>query len=115
MGHSTMHPKACDRKDGNKGRFGSKDYAYEELIAELTAVFAAAYLGCDLGDDEGEHAKNHAAYLQSWLKKLKSDTSYIYRAAAEASKACDYIIDRLVSAHHEYTRDHTAESEPKAA
>lgn len=115
MGHSTMHPKACDRKDGNKGRFGSKDYAYEELIAELTAVFAAAYLGCDLGDDEGEHAKNHAAYLQSWLKKLKSDTSYIYRAAAEASKACDYIIDRLVSAHPEYTRDHTAESEPKAA
>lgn len=105
MGHSTMHPTACDRQEGRGNRKGSEKYAYEELVAELTAVFSAAYLGLDLGDAGDAYRENHAAYLKSWLKKLKSDTSYIYRAAADASKACDYIIDRLTAAHPEYTRD----------
>ena len=116
MGHSTMHPTACDRTEARGNRHGSEKYAYEELVAELTAVFSAAYLGLDLGDDFDAHRENHAAYLKSWLTKLKSDTSYIYRAAAEASKACDYIIDRLTTAHPEYTRDDDViVDEPKAA
>lgn len=104
MGHSTMHPDACNRTAG--GRFGSSDYAFEELIAELTALFTASYLCVDLPtEDEDEHKRNHAAYLQSWLKALNNDTSYIYRAAAKAADASDYIIGRLTKAHPEYIRD----------
>lgn len=113
MGHSTGHRSVFDRKGGK--RKGDADYAYEELIAELTAVFCAAYLGCDLGEDFATHRENHTAYIKSWLKSLRNDTSYVYRAAAEASKACDYIIDRLTQDHPEYKRDHTDETVKQAA
>lgn len=118
MGHSTGHHSALNRDfDGKKG---SRGYAYEELIAELTAVFAASYLGIDLGDDYPTHFESHAAYLKNWLKALRNDVKYLYDAAAQASKACDYIIDRLIGVHPEYERttdtiDVPEASEPKAA
>ncbi len=103
MGHSTGHESALNRNVCN--RFGTKDYAFEELIAELTSVFTASYLNAELAaDDADKHKKNHAAYLQSWLKKLQSDPDYLYKAAASAAKASDYIIKRLVDAHPEYER-----------
>lgn len=103
MTHSTGHPTALDRSMG--GRFGSSDYAYEELIAELGSVFVASYLSEGIApEDDDKHKKNHAAYLQSWLKKLHDDPDYLYKAAAQASKASDYIIDRLVKVHPEYKR-----------
>ena len=42
----------------------------------------------------GEHIDNHAAYVQSWLKALKSDKRHIFRAAAEAQRACDWIMEQ---------------------
>lgn len=117
MGHSTMHPDACKRTEF--GRFGSKNYAFEELIAELTAVFTASYLCVDLPkEDDDEHRRNHAAYLQSWLKALNDNPDYLYRAAAKAADASDYIIDRLTKAYPQYERTiETLEvpEEPKAA
>lgn len=109
MGHSTSHATACDRKLG--GKFGSDEYAFEELIAELTSVFVLSYTGADIvpEDGDGDEAmqrrhENHAAYLKSWLRNFKSDTTYLFRAATKASAAADYIIERLVSAHPEYER-----------
>lgn len=116
MGHSTGHERALNRT--MTGRFGSKGYAFEELIAELTAVFTASYLNTELAaDDEDKCKRNHAAYLQSWLKKLQSDPDYLYKAAAGAAKASDFIIERLVRSHPEYERKtETMEMpQPKAA
>lgn len=36
--------------------------------------------------------ENAAAYIQGWLKKLKDDKQFIFKAAAEAQKAVDYIV-----------------------
>ena len=92
MTHSTMKPL----KRTAEGRFGSDDYAYEELIAELGSTFVCCELGVHrTAELEGdENFKNHAAYLKSWLKNFRSDTDYLFKAASAASKAATYIIDR---------------------
>jgi antirestriction protein ArdC len=36
---------------------------------------------------------NHASYLQSWIGVLKQDRREIFRAAAEAQRIADYILD----------------------
>ncbi|WP_272669702.1 ArdC family protein [Providencia sp. PROV178] len=71
-----------------KGKFGSEDYAFEELIAELGSAFLMADLGVS-GDVQ------HENYIASWLKALKNDKRYIFRAASAASKAHCYLMDKL--------------------
>lgn len=71
-----------------KGKFGSADYAEEELVAELGSAFLMADLGID-----GE--VQHESYIASWLKALKNDKRYIFKAASAASKAHSYLMDKL--------------------
>ena len=35
--------------------------------------------------------KDQAAYIQNWIQVLKNDKNEVFRAAADASKACDYL------------------------
>ena len=63
-----------------------KARAEEELVAELGAAFISAELGLT-----PDHLDDHAAYLSSWLKSLKSDKRYIFRAAADAQRAADWV------------------------
>ncbi len=71
-----------------KGKFGSADYAEEELVAELGSAFLMADLGI-----EGE--VQHESYIASWLKALKNDKHYIYKAVSAASKAHRYLMDKI--------------------
>ena len=71
-----------------KGKFGSKDYAFEELIAELGSAFLMADLGI-VGEVQ------HESYIASWLKALKNDKRYIFKAASAASKAHRYLMDKI--------------------
>ncbi|HEE0106761.1 TPA: DUF1738 domain-containing protein [Citrobacter gillenii] len=70
-----------------KGKFGSEDYAFEELIAELGSAFLMADLGI-VGEVQ------HESYIASWLKALKNDKRYICKAASAASKAHRYLLDK---------------------
>ncbi|BAP87301.1 putative uncharacterized protein [Burkholderiales bacterium GJ-E10] len=87
IGHATGAEKRLNREGitGNH-RFGSEGYAKEELRAELFSVFMAAQTG--IPHDETQHK----AYIQSWAEALKQDKNEIFRAAAEASKAVDYVL-----------------------
>lgn len=69
-----------------RGRFGSEGYAFEELIAELGSAFLMADLGV-VGEVQ------HESYIASWLKSLKDDKRYIFKAASAASKAHRYLMD----------------------
>jgi len=82
--HWSGHPSRLARD--LKGRFGSESYAAEELIAELGAAFIAADLG--LSPDPREE---NAAYIDNWLKILKSDNRAIFTAASHAQRAADYM------------------------
>ncbi|MGR5465533.1 zincin-like metallopeptidase domain-containing protein, partial [Photobacterium damselae] len=67
-----------------KGKFGSKDYAFEELVAELGAAFCCADLGV-FGDVQ------HESYIASWLTALQNDKKYIFKAASLACKAHQFL------------------------
>jgi antirestriction protein ArdC len=75
-----------DRQFGK--RFGDKEYAFEELVAEMGAAFAMARLGIAV-----EPREDHASYLASWLKVLRQDKRAIFTAASKAQAACDYLFD----------------------
>lgn len=53
----------------------------------------AAFL-CGVAGIDNETVDNSAAYIQSWLMKLKNDTRLIILAAAQAQKAADYILGK---------------------
>jgi antirestriction protein ArdC len=67
------------------GSFGSKKYAFEELIAEISAAYLCAFLNIT-------PTVRHADYIGSWLEVLREDNRAIVRAASAASKAADYIL-----------------------
>jgi antirestriction protein ArdC len=81
-GHATGHKSLLDRN--LSGRFGSKDYAAEELIAEMTSAFLMQQLGI-----EKQACPEHAKYINNWLTKLRDDKKYVFKAATAASKAVD--------------------------
>jgi len=87
MLHEHIHwTGSKDRLDRlTKCGFGSHDYAFEELVAELGAAFSCAALGIE------SDIENHASYLANWLEKLREDKRYIFRAAAKASKAVKFL------------------------
>lgn len=76
---------AAHRLDRTKGkRFADPAYAFEELVAEMGAAFLCQDYGI-----QGE--LRHAGYIQSWLKACRDDSRAIFKAAALAQKAADYI------------------------
>jgi antirestriction protein ArdC len=89
--HWSGHKTRLDRQQLN--RFGSKDYAFEELVAEIGAAFVGARLGI-----VGEHIDNHAAYLASWLKALRDDKRAIFKAASLAQAAADLVLANAAGA-----------------
>lgn len=87
--HATGHASRLDRNLVNS--FGSKDYAREELIAEMGSAFLCAALGI-------VPTVRHADYIGSWLEVLREDNRAIFRAAGAASKAADWLLSRLPDA-----------------
>jgi antirestriction protein ArdC len=69
--------------------FGSPVYSKEELCAEL----GAAYLCAEAGISNAV-ILNQAAYVAGWLRKFRDDRKLIVHAAAQAQKACDYVLNR---------------------
>lgn len=87
--HSTGHSTRLARPSiiEPKG-FGSELYSEEELVAELGASFLSNIAGID----NDSLFQNSASYVQGWLSKLKDDKQLVFKAAADAQKAVDYII-----------------------
>jgi antirestriction protein ArdC len=82
--HATGAKHRLDRKKPK--RFADKDYAYEELVAELGAAFLCSKFGVTTIEKP-----NHASYIQNWLTALRDNKTFIFTAASEASKAVDYL------------------------
>lgn len=90
--HATGHVSRLARNILNP--FGSKDYAREELVAEMGSAFLCAALGIT-------PTVRHADYLASWLAVLREDNRAIFRAASQASKAADWLLARHAQARRE--------------
>jgi antirestriction protein ArdC len=88
LAHWSGHPDRLNRQTLNESyRFGDPNYAKEELRAELTSVFLAAERGIP------HNPEQHAAYVHSWIKALSEDKNEIFRAAKDAHRAADYLLD----------------------
>lgn len=87
--HSTGHPDRLNRYNPTDISFGSKNYSKEELVAEI----GAAALCNQLQLESPDSFTNSAAYIQTWLKKLKDDKTLIISAAAAAEKAVKMILN----------------------
>jgi antirestriction protein ArdC len=80
--HATGHKSRLDRL--TPARFGSENYAYEELVAELGAAMLCCKLGIN-GD------LRHAGYIGNWLQALRNDKKFILSASAKAQAAMDWL------------------------
>jgi len=87
--HWTGAKGRCERDGIAKfDHFGSEQYAFEELVAEIGSAFVCALLGID-----AEPRPDHAQYLHNWLSVLRHDPKALYRAASQAQKAVDFLLD----------------------
>lgn len=99
--HCSGDPQHLNRDMG--GRFGSKKYAKEELIAEWGATYLSAEAGIMWFTN-----KNHAEYLKNWNRVLtiaEDDNRFIMRAASAAQKAADYVLARGNEGEPAYLKD----------
>jgi len=83
--HATGHEKRLDRK--NKFDEHKKSYAFEELIAETGSILFGKHFKI-----EKTVRPNHAQYLNSWIKALENDFSFLTSAIAQASRAFEYYV-----------------------
>lgn len=83
LGHWSGHPTRLARD--LTGRFGSEQYAKEELRAELASMMVGERLG--IGHDPGQHV----AYIGHWIKLLKEHPKEILVAAKDADAICTYL------------------------
>lgn len=108
--HASGHMKRLARPHMH-ARFGSAEYAREELRAELASAFSQGDLGLpSLGPTM---IQSHSSYLASWLEVLRNDKSEIFKAAADAQRICDYLSERALNAQPRGNPDATPELEPE--
>ncbi len=98
LGHATGHASRLGRD--LSGSFGTRKYAFEELVAEMNAAFCCASLGI-------VPTVRHADYIGSWLEVLREDNRAIVRAASQASKAADWLLGFLPKANATAESDET--------
>jgi antirestriction protein ArdC len=93
LAHSTGHPSRVGR-DGieNVNSFASESYSKEELIAEMSSAFL-----CGVSGISPAVIGQSAAYLQSWISKLKGDSRLLVSAASSAQKATDFILGKSLA------------------
>lgn len=106
LSHWTGHSTRLNRSFGSKN---TPEYAFEELIAELSASFLCARFGVD------SQLENSASYIQSWLQALKNDKSYIFKAASEARKSAEYLLDLIGLSLNDENADLDLKQDTKAA
>lgn len=102
--HSTGHASRLARKGVvDPSRFASHDYSFEELIAECGAAFL-----CAEGGISPTTIENSAAYLGSWMKKLRDEPRWIVEAAGHASRAADFVLGGTAKVKAEASEDEAA-------
>jgi antirestriction protein ArdC len=79
IAHATKHKSRLNRDE--------KNYAFEELIAELSSMYLSVHFGISFGP-----TKDNATYLNSWIEALGNDESFIWKASTKAMKIVNYVL-----------------------
>jgi len=84
LGHWSGHESRLDRPMNDK--FGTPDYAREELRAEIASLMIGSEL--NIGHDFGQHA----AYVDNWIEVLEKEPNEVFKASADAQKIFDFVL-----------------------
>ena len=87
--HSTGHVSRLNRSGLKHPSYGTCEYSYEELIAELGSSMLLHTVG--LGSEN--ELDQSSAYIAGWLSVLKTDSRAIVRASKEAQRAVEFILE----------------------
>ena len=88
LAHEMTHSTGAENQLGRlkPTSFGSKEYAREELVAELSAALVAHRYGMT------KHLKeDSASYLKSWLNSLKESPEFLKTTLVDVKKASGMI------------------------
>ena len=96
--HSTGNIKRLNRNMINDNK---KDYAREELIAEISSSFLMQKLNVD---SKAEHFDNHKTYIKSWIEILEDKPNELFKAINESNKVVDYINNHCRNKEKGYER-----------
>lgn len=88
LAHWSGHERRLNRI--TPSAFGSPEYAFEELVAELAAAFLCARVGLDV-------VSQSASYLQGWAKACREHTNLLPRAASAAQAAANFLTEAPAS------------------
>ena len=86
LSHSTGHPTRLNRPQ--TGMFGTTQYAYEELVAEMCSCFVGFGLQAEA---DSRHIENHKAYVQSWIQAIREKPEILTKAIRDAQGAANYM------------------------
>lgn len=89
VGHSTGHETRLNRD--LSGKFGSDDYATEELRAEIASLFLEQDLEIQVSE---KHIENNSQYIKAWHDKISEDPNILFTAIADADKIAKYIVEK---------------------
>lgn len=89
IGHSTGHEKRLNRN--LDGKFGSAEYAEEELRAEIASMFLEQDLGVAASD---KHIENNSAYIGAWKSKIREDPNVLFKAIADAERMTKFVMSK---------------------
>lgn len=89
VGHSTGHESRLNRD--LSGKFGTADYAVEELRAEIASLFLEQDLEIQVTE---KHIENNSQYIKAWHDKISEDPNVLFTAIADADKIARYIVEK---------------------
>ncbi len=101
LSHASGSPKRLDRP--NQNEFGSPEYAFEELIAEITSVFMAARIPGVI--TTAPSFENNEAYVAGWIQAIEDRPEALMDAIRSAQKAAEYMdnaLDRETERRHKF-------------
>ncbi len=92
LGHELTHWTGSTKRLDRINKYNNRTaYAFEELVAEIGACILGVKLGIE------PDLNQSAAYVENWLEALKNNKSLIFKAASEAQKAVDFIMEAATS------------------
>lgn len=91
---------------------GSRNYAFEELVAEMSSAILCNYYNLENSVD-----KNHVAYVKSWLDLCEKDNKILVKAYKLAEESASYVVSCQKGEYFEFKSElvEIEINEPKSA
>lgn len=86
MIQATGHESRLNRK--LKGKYGTGEFAFEQLMSEIGAAYLCSYCGLD-------GYAQHGSFIQMWIAACEEDENLFYKATTQAQKAMEYLLERV--------------------